>query len=288
MFRLCKQYFVSCSPSIMCSSDDESEFLSFMESNDLFEESVTQQAKRREAEFYVDNYMERDWGLAARQRKVQGLNKDVVSENTLELRAHKQIVFQEKQGQQAKVWDCALVLAKVLANDALFPQDFFLNKRVIELGCGIGVPGLTAASLGAKEVLLTDMPMSIPWIQVNIDRNQALHYISDNIHAKGLMWGEQHVLLPFDVILCSDLLYGHLDISEKLVQTIVQLSHPNTLIISSHEARFAGDKGESFFDLFSKINFQVDQVPREYLDIVYSAANIHVYFIRPPQKHSTK
>ncbi|GMF63814.1 unnamed protein product [Phytophthora fragariaefolia] len=142
------------------SSDEENDFFGRMESDDLFEESEVQQQKRREAQRYVEQYAEREWGLAARQRRVQGTDKDLVTENALELRKDKKIVFQEKQGQQAKVWDCALVLSKFLANDTYFPHDFFANKRVIELGCGIGVPGLAAAALGAKEVVLTDMVQS--------------------------------------------------------------------------------------------------------------------------------
>ncbi|OWZ21895.1 hypothetical protein PHMEG_0003476 [Phytophthora megakarya] len=265
------------------SSDEETDFFGRMESDDLFEETETQQNKRREAERYVEQYAERDWGLAARQRRVQGTDKDLVTESELELRPDKKVVFQEKQGQQAKVWDCALVLAKFLANEIFFPKDFFASKRVIELGCGIGVPGLAAAALGAKEVVLTDMVryagdilltrlmiytlfwcrqhMAVPWIQANIERNQTLGCISSNIHAQGLMWGEHDELEShqFDVILCSDLVYGHRDISQKLVETIVQLSHPNTLIISAHEARFAGDRGESFFSLLSDQHFQVEQ-----------------------------
>ncbi|POM66806.1 Hypothetical protein PHPALM_17273 [Phytophthora palmivora] len=236
-----------------------------MESDDLFEETETQQTKRREAERYVEQYAERDWGLAARQRRVQGTDKDMVTENALELRVDSKIVFMEKQGQQAKVWDCALVLAKFLANEAFFPKDFFVNKHVIELGCGIGVPGLAAAALGAKEVVLTDMPLAVPWIEANIKRNQTLGCISSSVHAQGLMWGEQDELEShqFDVILCSDLVYGHRDISHKLVQTIVQLSHPNTLIISAHEARFAGDRGESFFALLSEQHFEVEQLAED-------------------------
>ncbi|KAL3659971.1 hypothetical protein V7S43_014897 [Phytophthora oleae] len=267
------------------SSDEENDFFGRLESDDLFEETEVQQSKRREAKRYVEQYAEREWGLAARQRRVQGGDKDVVTESALELRADKKVVFQEKQGQQAKVWDCALVLSKFLANDAFFPGDFFENKRVIELGCGIGMPGLAAAALGAKEVLLTDMPMAVPWIQTNIKRNQALGYISVPVHARGLMWGENDELesLQFDVILCSDLVYGHRDISQKLVETIMQLSHPNTLIVSAHEARFAGDRGESFFELLTERQFQVEQVPRERLDAVYNAANMHVHLIRPPK-----
>ncbi|KAE9044058.1 hypothetical protein PR003_g4403 [Phytophthora rubi] len=267
------------------SSDEEDDFFGRMESDDLFEESEVQQEKRREAQRYVEQYAERDWGLAARQRRVQGTDKDLVTESTLQLRADKKVVFQEKQGQQAKVWDCALVLSKFLTNDAYFPPDFFVNKRVIELGCGIGVPGLAAAALGAKEVVLTDMDVAIPWIKANIERNQTLGCISDNVRAEALMWGENAPLesLQFDVILCSDLVYGEHNISQKLVQTIVQLSHPDTLVISAHEARFAGDRGGSFFSLLSEQHFKVEQVPRDRLDAVYSAANMHVHLLRPPR-----
>ncbi|KAG6618696.1 uncharacterized protein IUM83_01502 [Phytophthora cinnamomi] len=267
------------------SSDEETDFFGRMESDDLFEESEVQQEKRREAQRYVQQYAERDWGLAARQRRVQGADKDLVTENALELRADRKVVFQEKQGQQAKVWDCALVLSKFLTNAAYFPPDFFVNKLVIELGCGIGVPGLAAAALGAKEVVLTDMGMAIPWIRTNIERNQALGCISGNVRAEALMWGENAPLEShqFDVILCSDLVYGERTISQKLVQTIAQLSHPDTLIISAHEARFAGDRGGSFFELLSEKHFDVVQVPRERLDAVYSAANMHVHLLRPPR-----
>ena len=139
------------------SSESEQDVFRQIDSDDLFEDTEAQQAKRRAAEHYVEHYAEREWGLAARQGRVQGADKDVVTENTFELSSGKTIVFQEKQGQQAKVWDCALVLAKFLANETYFPRGFFADKRVIELGCGIGVPGFAAAALGAKEVVLTDM-----------------------------------------------------------------------------------------------------------------------------------
>ncbi|CAI5711671.1 unnamed protein product [Peronospora effusa] len=247
------------------SSDEEDYFFGRMESDDLFKETDVQQAKRREADRYVKQYAERDWGLAARQRCVQGADKDVVTENVLELRTDRKIVFKEKQGQQAKVWDCALVLAKFLTNDTYFPHDFFTNKRVIELGCGIGVPGLAAAALGAKEVILTDMPMAIPWIQANIDAESDAWFDCRQCGCPGI----------------------NRDISLMLVQTIVQLAHPNTLVIVAHEARFAGDRGHSFFALLCKHHFQVDQVPREHLDVVYNAINMHLHLIRPPQTQTS-
>lgn len=163
-------------------------------------------------------------------------------------------------------------------------QGFFADKRVLELGCGIGVPGLAAAVLGSKEVVLTDLPMAVSWIQVNIDENRA--GFTGNVSAEPLMWGEEPesaaLQQPFDVILCSDLVYGEPSISHKLVSTLHRLSHSTTLIVSAHEARFAGDRGASFFDRLRAERFAVEPVPMDALDAVYRAEGIHVHLIHPP------
>jgi predicted nicotinamide N-methyase len=52
-----------------------------------------------------------------------------------------------------RVWNCALALCEYLSvsSSLSFPV---LNKAVLEVGCGVGLGGFVAASLGAKTVCL--------------------------------------------------------------------------------------------------------------------------------------
>jgi predicted RNA methylase len=46
------------------------------------------------------------------------------------------------------VWDGALVLASYFANEKVFPEGYWKNKSVVELGAGTGLVGLFTALLG--------------------------------------------------------------------------------------------------------------------------------------------
>ena len=51
------------------------------------------------------------------------------------------------------IWESSEVLARLLCAR---PADYWQDKRVVELGTGCGLVGLTALALGAVEVTLTD------------------------------------------------------------------------------------------------------------------------------------
>jgi predicted nicotinamide N-methyase len=96
------------------------------------------------------------------------------------------------------LWRSGLALARELDGERLAGQ------RVVELGCGLGVPSLVAARAGAA-VLATD------------GDDEALGLVERNAHENGLSvetarvdWGAADELVargPFDLVLAADVLY---------------------------------------------------------------------------------
>ena len=72
-----------------------------------------------------------------------------------------------------RVWPCALLLSCwLVANEARLQ---LLERRAsaLELGCGLGLPGLAAAALGARDVALTDcLPVLLSTIRRSVAANR--------------------------------------------------------------------------------------------------------------------
>ena len=75
----------------------------------------------------------------------------------------------ESPAQQARAWECALRLCWYL--DVEWGRERLQGLRVLELGCGLGLPGLVSAKHGAASVLLTDIPSGIEPAQKAVDDN---------------------------------------------------------------------------------------------------------------------
>jgi len=150
------------------------------------------------------------------------------------------------------VWDSSILLGKYISEfegRALIQP----NTKVIELGCGTSLCGLTASVLGA-DVTLTDLPTILPIIQINIDKNKdALRRaiaFSTNELDRTVHRPKEVVVLPldwytnidvlketqFDVILGADLMYDP-KLAIPLANTITRLISKHTTIILSHEHR---------------------------------------------------
>ena len=96
------------------------------------------------------------------------------------------------------LWESALALAERIAGE----PHRVAGKRVLELGAGVGLPGLVAHSLGA-EVWLTDHDAGV----LQIARDNARRNGVGNIHAVTADWLNWTIDQQYDVILGADIVY---------------------------------------------------------------------------------
>jgi predicted nicotinamide N-methyase len=95
----------------------------------------------------------------------------------------------------AELWPAALALADALPHG-------LDGVRVVELGCGLGVPSLVAAARGAR-VTATDWACeAIELLRCNAERNRL------ELRAVVRDWREPWVE-RFDLVLAADVLYEH-------------------------------------------------------------------------------
>jgi predicted nicotinamide N-methyase len=108
----------------------------------------------------------------------------------------------------AELWASGELLANAVAKRDVAGQ------RVLELGCGLGLPSL-AAALGGAEVLATDWsPDAIALLETNAERNGI------RLETKVVAWSRADVLVaraPWDLVLAADVLYERRNVEELLV-----------------------------------------------------------------------
>lgn len=97
----------------------------------------------------------------------------------------------------AKIWEASAVLTQYMAD---LQADS--NRRVLELGSGLGVAGITAAAMGHDITLTEYDPDALNFLQANADLNQC-------VHAKvcRLDWFNPKLEGRFDLIIGSEIVY---------------------------------------------------------------------------------
>ena len=129
------------------------------------------------------------------------------------------------------IWPAAIELCTYLSeNPALVA-----GKRVVELGAGVGLPGLLAARLGASQVILTDYE---PQVVAHMAHNTSLCNISNTIDWTKLNELPAEHASAFQIILAADVLYIA-EIMPGFVAAMCALLAPHGVVIIGHQTRRA-------------------------------------------------
>ncbi|XP_034828438.1 protein N-lysine methyltransferase METTL21D-like [Maniola hyperantus] len=191
-------------------------------------------------------------------------------------------IFQKLEGDvNCVVWDASLVLAKYLETMCQSKPDFLSGIRVLELGSGLGVVGLTAATLGAQ-VTLTDLPEALPLLRLNIAENKSkIVSMGGYAIAESLVWGDKNSDIhkqEFDMIVLADCVYYE-DAINPLLETLQCLN--NTIkkrptIYLTQELRDSEIQKKLWNDFCDKLAelFYVEKIPEEQQHVNYRSSDI--------------
>lgn len=188
----------------------------------------------------------------------------------------------------ASLWDCSIILAHYLPFYARSHP--FSNIRAIEIGAGTGLPGLVAATMGARTTL-TDRPHLLPGLRRNVEANAPA--LASHVRVLPLEWGsesEDHQLSavvgedgPFDLVLMSDLLYNAGSV-RSLCGILKAVSDKRTEILLAYELRMGTT---DCFKVLREEGFGWTKIANQDLDPVWQSEDIGIFRVSylPEKKH---
>ena len=169
----------------------------------------------------------------------------------------------EAAGTHALLWEGGTLLARFLSES--YEELRFHSSSFLELGAGLGACGLKAAAMGAKRVVLTDLPEAVPWIEYNARTNLTAAELA-RVSTIAYSWGGDssalRAELPFDWLLCGDLVY-HAELVRPLLAALDELATPGRttvlLAVRSRPGKLA--QQEAVLTGLERCGFTLSRVP---------------------------
>ncbi|MCA1766329.1 MAG: protein N-lysine methyltransferase family protein [Desulfobulbaceae bacterium] len=124
-----------------------------------------------------------------------------------------------------RLWDAALILADSVVNLPLPP-----GKRLLELGAGLGAPGLAAAAVGYQVTLSDYEPHILDFQRVSAAANHL-----DNVKFRIIDWNRPPEMERFDTIIGAEILFRE-DFFEPLLNILRRYLSPDGTVYLAHDA----------------------------------------------------
>uniref|UniRef100_H3GLQ5 FAM86 N-terminal domain-containing protein n=1 Tax=Phytophthora ramorum TaxID=164328 RepID=H3GLQ5_PHYRM len=155
---------------------------------------------------------------------------------------HIEEVGNSGKGTGLTTWDGSVVLAKYIEHQR---RDDVAGSRIVELGAGTGLVGISAALLGARQVILTDLDYVVDNLAKNVAETMKLAAsegkpVESDVSTQVLNWFDPPTDLgDIDFLLASDVVWVE-ELIPPLVATFdVLLRHSavQTRILMSYQKR---------------------------------------------------
>ncbi|XP_038722361.1 histidine protein methyltransferase 1 homolog [Tripterygium wilfordii] len=199
-----------------------------------------------------------------------------------------------------KLWEGSLDLVKVLHKEVQLGNLSFSGKRVLELGCGHGLPGIFACLAGAAAIHFQDFNaevlrcLTIPNLNANLSE-EFLPFVTDKtnydsgseVHFFAGDWSQMHQFLPhrhdegslncsseqspiagYDIILMAETIYS-ISAQQSLYGLIKKcLSHPHGVLYMAAKKHYFGVGGgtRQFLSMVEKDGFMAASLVTEVTD----------------------
>lgn len=125
-----------------------------------------------------------------------------------------------------KIWEASVILADHIAK--LPPDD---DRRILEVGAGMSLPGMVAASQG-HSVTVTDYEEEIlDFVRVSAAMNRC----GSNLECRRLDWFEPEEMGQFEIILASEVAF-HERFFQPLIDVLKNYLAPGGVIFMAHAA----------------------------------------------------
>ena len=204
------------------------------------------------------------------------LNRDQLFDEILSGKSDNDLVRDERIPYWCDLWPSALGLAAFLQkNNAMVG-----GKRVMEIGCGLGLPGILAGKLGAQVTLTDYIDDALLLAGHNWRQN-----LKSEPHLQTLDWRCPKNVNAAEVLLASDIAYESRSFA-PIVKSLNSLVQAGGIIILSEPNRKFATK---FFDALSDAGFESwHQTENIYWEGINYEIGIHVIrkIIIPETGHS--
>jgi predicted nicotinamide N-methyase len=193
-------------------------------------------------------------------------NIDELFDNLLAKGDNHEDVQDERIPYWAELWPSALALSHYMVELNYDWQ----GKNVLEIGCGLGLPGIVAGKLGAMVTLSDYLPEAIDFAKANWQRNN-----DTMAQFLTLDWRKPNINLAADVLIAADIAYEK-RMFEFLIPAFQTLCKPDGVILLSEPNRaFA----QSFLEGIEKEGFIVKKVQKKQ-SLLGMEYNINILEIR--------